>query len=188
MRTTSDVLVALALLCLVAVGGWWIGRSPIPTYQSRIDSLTVVTDSLRASAAIRRAATDTVVRRVREAGHRAADANLALGRAIDSARIALAQDSIVPLRLALSDVIAQAEQYRTEVLTYEVRVDTLVRTYLAERQAIAAQVEAMQAVIDAQAEALTQGRCSTFFGPCPTRWQSFGIGAVLAAVVVLALL
>lgn len=125
-----------------------------------------------------------MVLRLREAGHRAADANLALGNALDTARYALATDSSPKaLRMALSDVVAQAERYQAEVLTYQAHVDTLVKAHLAERQATAQQVDALQAVVDEQARALEAGRCSTFFGPCPTRWQSFALGGLVAAVV-----
>ena len=178
----------LLLLALVALGGWWVGRGSVPNYAARVDSLVSVADSLRGVAGRQRAATDTVVLRLREAGHRAADANLALGNALDTARYALATDSSPKaLRMALSDVVAQAERYQAEVLTYQAHVDTLVKAHLAERQATAQQVDALQAVVDEQARALEAGRCSTFFGPCPTRWQSFALGS-LVAVVVLALL
>lgn len=175
---------ALLLLALVAVGGWWVGRGSVPNYAARVDSLVTVADSLRGVAGRQRAATDTVVLRVREAEHRAADANLALGNALDTARYALATDSSPKaLRMALSDVVAQAERYQAEVLTYQAHVDTLVKAHLAERQATAQQVDALQAVVDEQARALEAGRCSTFFGPCPTRWQSFALGSLVAAVV-----
>lgn len=175
---------ALLLLALVALGGWWVGRGSVPNYAARVDSLVSVADSLRGVAGRQRAATDTVVLRLREAGHRAADANLALGNALDTARYALATDSSPKaLRMALSDVVAQAERYQAEVLTYQAHVDTLVKAHLAERQATAQQVDALQAVVDEQARALEAGRCSTFFGPCPTRWQSFALGGLVAAVV-----
>lgn len=175
---------ALLLLALVALGGWWVGRGSVPNYAARVDSLVTVADSLRGVAGRQRAATDTVVLRLREAGHRAADANLALGNALDTARYALATDSSPKaLRMALSDVVAQAERYQAEVLTYQAHVDTLVKAHLAERQATAQQVDALQAVVDEQARALEAGRCSTFFGPCPTRWQSFALGSLVAAVV-----
>ena len=174
----------LLLLALVALGGWWVGRGSVPNYAARVDSLVSVADSLRGVAGRQRAATDTVVLRLREAGHRAADANLALGNALDTARYALATDSSPKaLRMALSDVVAQAERYQAEVLTYQAHVDTLVKAHLAERQATAQQVDALQAVVDEQARALEAGRCSTFFGPCPTRWQSFALGSLVAAVV-----
>lgn len=174
----------LLLLALVALGGWWVGRGSVPNYAARVDSLVSVADSLRGVAGRQRAATDTVVLRLREAGHRAADANLALGNALDTARYALATDSSPKaLRMALSDVVAQAERYQAEVLTYQAHVDTLVKAHLAERQATAQQVDALQAVVDEQARALEAGRCSTFFGPCPTRWQSFALGGLVAAVV-----
>lgn len=174
----------LLLLALVALGGWWVGRGSVPNYAARVDSLVTVADSLRGVAGRQRAATDTVVLRLREAGHRAADANLALGNALDTARYALATDSSPKaLRMALSDVVAQAERYQAEVLTYQAHVDTLVKAHLAERQATAQQVDALQAVVDEQARALEAGRCSTFFGPCPTRWQSFALGGLVAAVV-----
>lgn len=175
---------ALLLLAVVALGGWWVGRGSVPNYAARVDSLVTVADSLRGVAGRQRAATDTVVLRLREAGHRAADANLALGNALDTARYALATDSSPKaLRMALSDVVAQAERYQAEVLTYQAHVDTLVKAHLAERQATAQQVDALQAVVDEQARALEAGRCSTFFGPCPTRWQSFALGGLVAAVV-----
>ena len=174
----------LLLLALVALGGWWVGRGSVPNYAARVDSLVTVADSLRGVAGRQRAATDTVVLRLREAGHRATDANLALGNALDTARYALATDSSPKaLRMALSDVVAQAERYQAEVLTYQAHVDTLVKAHLAERQATAQQVDALQAVVDEQARALEAGRCSTFFGPCPTRWQSFALGGLVAAVV-----
>jgi hypothetical protein len=180
------VVIGLVVLALVALGGWWLGRGSVPDYAARVDSLQVVADSLRGVASRQRAATDTIVLRVREAGHRAADANLALGTALDSARQAAADSNatVGTLRVALSEVVARAEQYRAEVLTYEAQVDTLVRAHLAERQATAQQVEAMEAVIGGQARALRAGRCSTFFGRCPTRWQAFVWGAITAAVVV----
>jgi len=178
------VALVLLLLALVALGGWWVGRGSVPNYAARVDSLVTVADSLRGVAGRQRAATDTVVLRLREAGHRAADANLALGNALDTARYALATDSSPKaLRMALSDVVAQAERYQAEVLTYQAHVDTLVKAHLAERQATAQQVDALQAVVDEQARALEAGRCSTFFGPCPTRWQSFALGGLVAAVV-----
>lgn len=187
MRTTSDLVVGLLLLALVAVGGWWGGRAVTPDYQRTIDSLEVVVDSLDERYAAVRGRTDTVVLRLREAGHRAADANLALGNAIDTANAVLADSNAARLRVALSDLVERSETYRAEVLTYERQVDTLVRAHLAERQAAGVKMDAMQAVMDVQAEALEAGRCSTFFGPCPTRWQSFALGS-LVAVVVLALL
>jgi len=187
LRTTSDLVVGLLLLALVAVGGWWGGRAVTPDYQRTIDSLEVVVDSLDERYAAVRGRTDTVVLRLREAGHRAADANLALGNAIDTANAVLADSNAARLRVALSDLVERSETYRAEVLTYERQVDTLVRAHLAERQAAGAKMDAMQAVMDVQAEALEAGRCSTFFGPCPTRWQSFALGS-LVAVVVLALL
>jgi len=158
-----------------------------PDYQRTIDSLEVVVDSLDERYAAVRGRTDTVVLRLREAGHRAADANLALGNAIDTANAVLADSNAARLRVALSDLVERSETYRAEVLTYERQVDTLVRAHLAERQAAGVKMDAMQAVMDVQAEALEAGRCSTFFGPCPTRWQSFALGS-LVAVVVLALL
>ena len=158
-----------------------------PDYQRTIDSLEVVVDSLDERYAAVRGRTDTVVLRLREAGHRAADANLALGNAIDTANAVLADSNASRLRVALSDLVERSETYRAEVLTYERQVDTLVRAHLAERQAAGVKMDAMQAVMDVQAEALEAGRCSTFFGPCPTRWQSFALGS-LVAVVVLALL
>lgn len=158
-----------------------------PDYQRTIDSLEVVVDSLDERYAAVRGRTDTVVLRLRQAGHRAADANLALGNAIDTANAVLADSSAARLRVALSDLVERSETYRAEVLTYERQVDTLVRAHLAERQAAGVKMDAMQAVMDVQAEALEAGRCSTFFGPCPTRWQSFALGS-LVAVVVLALL
>lgn len=158
-----------------------------PDYQRTIDSLEVVVDSLDERYAAVRGRTDTVVLRLRQAGHRAADANLALGNAIDTANAVLADSRSARLRVALSDLVERSETYRAEVLTYERQVDTLVRAHLAERQAAGVKMDAMQAVIDVQAEALEAGRCSTFFGPCPTRWQSFALGS-LVAVVVLALL
>ena len=187
MRTTSSLVVGLLLLALVAVGGWWGGRAVTPDYQRTIDSLEVVVDSLDERYAAVRGRTDTVVLRLREAGHRAADANLALGNAIDTANAVLADSNAARLRVALSDLVERSETYRAEVLTYERQVDTLVRAHLAERQAAGVKMDAMQAVMDVQAEALEAGRCSTFFGPCPTRWQSFALGS-LVAVVVLALL
>jgi hypothetical protein len=187
LRTTSDLVVGLLLLALVAVGGWWGGRAVTPDYQRTIDSLEVVVDSLDERYAAVRGRTDTVVLRLREAGHRAADANLALGNAIDTANAVLADSNAARLRVALSDLVERSETYRAEVLTYERQVDTLVRAHLAERQAAGVKMDAMQAVMDVQAEALEAGRCSTFFGPCPTRWQSFALGS-LVAVVVLALL
>ena len=158
-----------------------------PDYQRTIDSLEVVVDSLDERYAAVRGRTDTVVLRLREAGHRAANANLALGNAIDTANAVLADSNAARLRVALSDLVERSETYRAEVLTYERQVDTLVRAHLAERQAAGVKMDAMQAVMDVQAEALEAGRCSTFFGPCPTRWQSFALGS-LVAVVVLALL
>ena len=158
-----------------------------PDYQRTIDSLEVVVDSLDERYAAVRGRTDTVVLRLREAGHRAADANLALGNAIDTANAVLADSNASRLRVALSDLVERSETYRAEVLTYERQVDTLVRAHLAERQAAGVKMDAMQAVMDVQAEALEARRCSTFFGPCPTRWQSFALGS-LVAVVVLALL
>jgi hypothetical protein len=187
LRTTSSLVVGLLLLALVAVGGWWGGRAVTPDYQRTIDSLEVVVDSLDERYAAVRGRTDTVVLRLREAGHRAADANLALGNAIDTANAVLADSNAARLRVALSDLVERSETYRAEVLTYERQVDTLVRAHLAERQAAGVKMDAMQAVMDVQAEALEAGRCSTFFGPCPTRWQSFALGS-LVAVVVLALL
>lgn len=183
MRTTSDLVVGLLLLALVAVGGWWGGRAVTPDYQRTIDSLEVVVDSLDERYAAVRGRTDTVVLRLRQAGHRAADANLALGNAIDTANAVLADSSAARLRVALSDLVERSETYRAEVLTYERQVDTLVRAHLAERQAAGVKMDAMQAVMDVQAEALEAGRCSTFFGPCPTRWQSFALGSLVAAVV-----
>jgi len=99
----------LAAIGLAVVGGWWLGRGSVPDYAARVDSLKVVADSLRGVAGRQRAATDTVVLRVREAGHRAADANVALGTALDTARAALETDSVPVLRQALSDIVARAE-------------------------------------------------------------------------------
>ena len=160
-----------------------VGRQPIPDYVRTIDSLEVIVDSVEARYGSVRGRTDTVVLRVRGASHRAADANVALGRAIDTANAVLADSSAARLRVALAELVERSEVYRAEVLTYERQVDTLIRAHLAERQAAGAQMDAMRAVMDAQAEALEAGRCSTFFGPCPTRWQSFALGGLVAAVV-----
>lgn len=183
MRTTSDLVVVALLVAIVGWLGWWAGRAPVPEYVKRVESLTVVLDSTRAVYASARRETDTVVRRVRVAAYRAADADVELGRAIDTARVALETDSTLALRVALADLVRQAEAYRGEVLTYQAHVDTLVRAHLAERQAAAQELEAARAVVDVQAGALEAGRCSTLFGPCPTRRHSFALGALVAAVV-----
>jgi anion-transporting ArsA/GET3 family ATPase len=181
----ADVVVLVALLGLVAIGGWWVSQGALTQYEARIANLEAVADSLEGVLARQRAVTDSTALRVREAGHRAADANLALGNALDTARFVLAapDTTVKALRVALAEVVAQAEGYQAEVLTYQGWVDTLIKAHLAERQATAQQVQALQAVIDEQARALEAGRCSTFFGPCPTRWQSFTIGGLVAAVV-----
>jgi hypothetical protein len=181
----TDAVVIGGLLALLAVGGWWLSRGALTQYEARIATLEAVADSLENVLARQRAATDSTVRRVRDAGYRAADANLALGTALDTARAVLAApDTSVPaLRIALAEVVARAEGYQAEVLTYAQAVDTLMQAHLAERQATGQQMDALRAVIDEQARALEAGRCSTFFGPCPTRWQSFAVGGLVAAVV-----
>lgn len=177
------LVLAFTICCCLGVGFLVTHPATPPAYLRTIDSLEAVVDSLDERYASVRGRTDTVVLRVREASHRAADANVALGRAIDTANAVLADSGTSGLRVALAELVERAETYRAEVLTYERQVDTLIRAHLAERQAAGVKMDAMQAVMDAQEEALEAGRCSTFFGPCPTRWQSFALGSLVAAVV-----
>ena len=154
-------------------------------WQRRVDSLTNILHEQRTMAAMSRAKADTEAVKTRRSVAKADSTARAVLTLTDTARAVLRDSTanVAQLRATLEATTFAASQLADEVLTYEARLDTLLTAHLAERQAVANQMGTMQAVIDAQAGALEAGRCSTFFGRCPTRWQAFGAGVVVAIAV-----
>lgn len=184
MRITSNnwlvVLVAVATLL-----GFLSGKRQRTDYTRAVDSLTARVRELEAAGQVARVQSDSAAVAIRRVAHLAREAREEAKGTTDTARAVLGDStaSQTRLRLTLAATTAASERLQAQVLTYEARLDTLLTAHLAERQAMAAQVEAMQAVIDTQARALEAGRCSSFVGRCPTRWQAFGAGVVVAIAV-----
>lgn len=163
-----------------------IPNGPPPNWQREVDSLTTILHDQRTLAAMSRTKADTEAVRTRRSVARVDSTARATLTLADTAREVLRDSTanVAQLRASLEAVTASASHLADQVLTYEARLDTLLTTHLAERQAVANQMATMQAVMDRQAGALVAGRCSTFFGRCPTRWQAFGLGVVVAIAVV----
>jgi len=176
---------AILLVAVVALASGVGMRKRQAAWQRTVDSLTVTLDSTRAQYSIEKRRADSVTHAVRQAGHKVAEASEDLRGRLDTARAVLGDStaSQTRLRLTLAATITSAERLRAEVLTYQEKIDTLVTAHLSERQAAERQMQTLQAVVDVQARALEEGRCSSFVGQCPTRWQAFGIGVVVAIVV-----
>lgn len=152
------------------------------TLERRLDSATVALTQARAAA--NRAAVEVrvvearVEDRATEVRARAAEARETLADTAATVRA---------LRVSLLATTEGAERLAAEVLTYRARVDTLLTSHLVERQAWAAERESLSALVDLERAATDAGRCSSLVGPCPTRWQSFGIGVLVAIAVVVLL-
>ena len=170
---------------LVTLGGFCAGQRREAAWQRQVDSLIVKVRDAEMALSLARGRTDSVAIAVRNVAHRVREAVDSAKGTTDTARAVLGDStaSQTRLRLTLAATTAASERLQAQVLTYEAQLDTLLTAHLAERQAAAGQIRAMQAVIDAQAGALEAGRCSTFFGRCPTRWQAFGAGVVVAIAV-----
>lgn len=186
MRSTLNILAVLAIVAGVLLLGR--SRQSERRLQATADSLRVEIRIAEANLTVARARADSQAVRVRRVSYRVAEASDTLGVALDTARTVLADSaaSVAQLRATLEQTVTASEQLRAEVLTYQAALDSLLTTHLVERQEATRQLQALQALADTQEMALLQGRCSSLFGRCPTRWQAFGIG-ILATVVVLAL-
>lgn len=186
LRIIFSVFAVLA----IAAGVLVLGRSSQSErrLQRTADSLRVEIRVVKANLTVARARADSQAIRMRQISHRVIEAADTLGVALDTARTVLADSaaSVTQLRLSLEQTVAAADRLRTEALTYQASLDSLLTTHLVERQEAIRQIEALQSLADTQQMTLMQGRCSTFLGRCPTRWQAFGIG-ILTAFAVLAL-
>lgn len=162
--TSSGWILGLGLGWVVGAGlglGWWQAeRPPAPMAVTRTDTVRVMTDRMAVQT--------------RQTGARV------LGRADTLAAVLRAAEPIVSdstatsdtLRAALVAVSREAERFRGEVLTYQATVDSLLTAQLVERQAWEAERRAWAAVA---------GGCGRV--RCPTRWQAFSLGVVVAVMV-----
>lgn len=177
--------ILFVLVVVLMATGWARDKRQGQRWERTIDSLSVVLDSTKAQLGIAKRQADSAVIKARQTAHKVAEASEELGARVDTARAVLGDStaSQTRLRLTLAATVWSADRFRAEVLTYQAQIDTLVTTHLAERQAAERQIGQMQAVIDTQQAALKQARCSNFVGPCPTRWQAFGLGVGLGVGV-----
>lgn len=192
MRITSSGYGGwLAVLVVGTAIGWWVGRDHrlrwTAAWQREVDSLTYIVREQQAVLAVQRGKSDTAAVRVRRQATASHSAALQVQEAVDTARAVLRDSTanVAQLRATLEATSASASQLAEQVLTYEATLDTLLTAHLAERQAASDQMVTMQAVIDRQADALQDGCRPNFLGRCPTRWQAFGLGIVVAAIAVL---
>lgn len=190
MRITSNGWLAV-VFCVGAAIGYYGGTKQRTAWDGawrrEVDSLTAVIDEQRTLLAVKRGATDTAAVKARRTATASHSTALETLEAVDTARAVLSDSgaNVAQFRASLEATTASAARLAEQVLTYEAVLDTLLTAHLAERQAASNQMATMQAVIDAQARALEDGCRPSFFGRCPTRWQAFGAGIVVAAIAVL---
>lgn len=162
---------------------------PLQTYQTRIDSLTVVAESLHRDVHRRQRQTDTLVVTVQKRGQRVTQSDTALSASLDTARRVLADgdSNFVRLRATLTQVVAQAERYRLDVHQYQLTIDSLLTAQIVERAVTNAHRDALEAVIATQRNALAATQCRTVLRWCPSRWQAFGFGVFVTTALVIGL-
>lgn len=176
------------VLCAVLVAVWAIGRST--SVQSERDTIAAQAQANaqvahKASRETRKlvkpalARTDTVTRRVMVQ-------DAALGSQLDTARAVLADTAatLAVVRETLAATVVQAE-------TFRVAVDSLTVVHAAERRVLLAALTSADVALDAQVRATEAfkraGECRIVFGiKCPTRSQSFIVGAVATVAVFVA--
>lgn len=190
MRTTNSLVTALLVaLVLVLAWGWHRERGRVQGLEAELERRAQALEAARIASDSARAVADGLTVRTRSAGRRLDEAREDLGARTDSARRILADTtaSLRETRLHLAATISSVERQEAALLTYQATVDSLITAHLVTRQAWDGEREAAQAVIDAQREALNEGRCAILFAPCPTRRTSFLVGMVVAVVVVVLL-
>lgn len=181
-RIISSLAVIGAILGLA--WGWRSAYVRASGYEVRLDSLRQAASVAQFRSTLARTKTDTVIVAVRAADRRIARAADTLTAAIRAAEVTLADSAAVldTIRSRLGSVTVAAREFQAEALTYRATVDSLLQAHIAERQTWAEERAAITAIVDEQAEALDNGRCSNILGPCPTRRQSFLLGVVVAVV------
>ena len=180
--TLGVVLVA----ALVAV--WAIGRST--SVQSERDTIAAQAQAnaqvahrayrqARKTVAPALARTDTVTRRVMVQ-------DAALGSQLDTARAVLADTAatLLEVRATLAATVVQAETFRSAV-------DSLTVVHAAERRVLLAALTSADVALEAEqrvsAAYKSAATCRIVFGiKCPTRTQSFLVGAVATVAVFVA--
>ena len=176
------------VLCAALVAVWAIGRSN--SVKSERDTIAAQAHAnaqvahkayrqARQAVAPALARTDTVTRRVMVQ-------DAALGSQLDTARAVLADTAatLAEVRETLSATVVQAE-------TFRVAVDSLTVVHAAERRVLLAALTSADVALEAQTRATEAfkraGQCRIVFGiKCPTRTQSFLVGAVATVAVFVA--
>lgn len=174
----------VALLVVLVVGLWWVGRRPESPADARIAQLQTRLQAMQGQLDAKQEATNKAVQTVQMRRNAIRTPEFRLS--VDSA-MAVASDTsatIKELRLALVKAVEQAEAYNAEVLRYQDAVDTLIVAHVREREAFVTQIDTLKALADAQAPT----PCAYLGVRCPNRTTAFllGVGSALLLAVAVA--
>lgn len=176
----------IALLGLLIAWGLYLLR-PMPETppDARIAQLEAKVASLQLELDSRKATSDSAVKKVatRKQSLQVGDTVIRLG--VKSAQRILSDTAASPdtLRAVLARTVEKIERYQGEVLRYQESVDSLLMAHLRERQAFTAQIDTLNALVDAHAPT----PCTYFGVRCPSRGASFVIGVAVALALVVVL-
>lgn len=176
----------VALLVVLVLGLWWVAPRRESPPDARIAQLEGKVASLQQEVASRKAISDRAVTTVATRKHSLQVGDSVMRIGVGTAKRILSDTTITPdtLRAVLTRTVEKVERYQGEVLRYQEAVDSLVEAQLRERQAFTAQIDTLNALVDAQ----TPTRCAIWGVPCPNRTTAFllGVGSALVLAVAVA--
>ena len=138
------------------------------------------------------AATDRVQNVARIRGDAVDVSSIGLIRTIDSARAVLADSAaeLATVRGTLAATVASADGLLADVAAYRVAVDSLTVVHAAERRVLLAALTSAEVALDAERQVSAAWRkaseCRVLWIKCPTRTQSFIVGAVVTVAAFVA--
>lgn len=183
------IIAALLVVLGVVAYGWRVEYRRANTTQRALDSLSVAVASAEAARVIATRVVDTARAQETKARGRLVDAFFESYISTNHAA-AVANDTaatIDTLRAELRVMITSAERMRADAMAYQRTIDTLLLAHLAEREAWLAERAALTTYQTRTEQALAETRCRIGGISCPSRWQSFGVGVVVALTIAIVL-
>lgn len=176
----------VAFLVAILIGLWFLAPKRERAADARIAQLEGRLAVLQRELTDAQSATATAVDKVAKRKHAVQVGDTVIRLGLASARRVIADSTASPdtLRLVLSRTIEKVERYQGEVLRYQEAVDSLLITQSQERQAWSAQIDTLNALVQASVPA----SCAVFGVRCPNRTTAFllGVGSALLLAVAVA--